>query len=85
MRYLTNHHPAPPLTRLKTMKELVARVKMSWKGRDNNRSDRRRITYGDQIYIDYPWDDANSVGQPINFVVDHMEADVVDLTNDDDV
>jgi hypothetical protein len=84
VRYSSNHHPAPPLTRLNTMKELVARVKMSWKGRDNDRSDRRRIMYADQIYIDYPWDDANNVGQPINSVVDPMEVEVVDLTNDDD-
>ena len=82
--YSPNHHPAPPLTRVKTKKELVGRVKMSWKGRDNDRSDRRRISYGDQIFIDYSWDDANLIGEPINFVVDNLEADVVDLTNDDD-
>jgi hypothetical protein len=56
---------------------------MSWKGRDNDRSDRRRISYGDQIFIDYSWDDANLIGEPINFVVDNLEADVVDLTNDE--
>jgi hypothetical protein len=66
------------------MKELVARVKMSWKGRENDRGERRRIKYGDQIFIDYSWDDANLIGEPINFVVDHLlEADVVDLTNDE--
>ena len=67
------------------MKELAARVKMSWKGRDNDRSDRRRISYGDQIFIDYSWDDFNLGGQPINYNVEPMEEDLVDLTNDDDV
>lgn len=85
VRFSINHHPAPPLTKLKTMKELAARVKMSWKGRDNDRSDRRRISYGDQIFIDYSWDDFNLGGQPINYNVEPMEEDLVDLTNDDDV
>jgi hypothetical protein len=49
------YKPRPPVFDIFTKTCLIARVKMSWKGRMNDSSEARMIRAGKQIFIDYPF------------------------------
>ena len=71
-RHSTNRNP-DDLTMIHkiTKKELVLRVKMSWKGQINDHSEARHIRAEQQIYINYPW-------------IHIPEPEYIDLTNSDE-
>ena len=71
-RHSTNRNPDhPTMVHKITKKELVQRVKMSWKGKLNDNTEARSVRSGQQIYINYPW-------------INIPEPDYIDLTNSDE-
>ena len=71
-RHYTNRNPNHPTILHKTIKkELVQRVKMSWKGKTTDHTEARSIRAGEQVFINYKY-------------VDIPEPQYIDLTNSDE-